>query len=421
MTTNTKKGGKRIAIYLDGTWNTPEDRTNVFALYEETVGERAGPEILKPKKFIFGKEKKRRWLYEQYKKLKDFEHLRYYDTGVGTRRFNRVRGGTFGRGVSENISQAYEFLSHVWQPGDEIYVFGYSRGAYTARSLVGLLSLAGLIQAEDCLDKNKRQQAIDYLHDFIKYTHEESLKVFRSSTKENPPPEKPEWLNKLPKERQNIKVKFIGVWDTVASMGKPASIKSRLLNFFGKQIVHETLGNAEICTNVEHAYHAMAIDEHRLDFYPVLWIYPQKNTTALTQAKKIKVEQCWFVGAHSNVGGGYKDNYLHEIPCYWMQQKAIDAGLLFHHKLTPSNRALKEPIVDSYDAFMGGMHKKFTPRAFRSLKPHTPDQGGEVINEQIHESVWQYYEQNHNYRPQNIPSAEIAMNINMINRFDNIA
>ena len=164
--------GKKIAIYLDGTWNSPKHRTNVFSLFEETIGDPVGPELIQPEKLLIGNEKKRQWLYQQYVKLKNRENLKYYDKGVGTRFFNRFRGGTFGRGVSENISQAYEFLCQVWEPGDEIYIFGYSRGAYTARSLVGLLQLAGLITPEDCTNKKIRQQVIDFLHLYIEYLDE---------------------------------------------------------------------------------------------------------------------------------------------------------------------------------------------------------------------------------------------------------
>ena len=128
-----------------------------------------------------------------------------------------------------------------------------------------------------------------------------------------------------------------------------------------------------------------------------------------------------MVGAHSNVGGGYKNNDLHQIPRYWMQQKAMGAGLIFHKELKPVKNALGETIVDSYDEFLAGLHKQFTPRVFRSLKPHKPEQGGEVINEQIHETVWQYYIKNNSYRPHNIPGEEIAANVSTNETTDNIA
>lgn len=164
------KGGrkvKKIALYLDGTWNTPEDRTNVFTLFEETLGDVSGPEILKPftppwkKPFVATKnfvapESHRRWLRDQYRALKNSEQIRYYDRGVGTHLMNLFQGGVLGKVVSENIQQAYEFLCHAYQPGDELFIFGFSRGAYAARSLVGLLDRVGLLSDEEGDDKLKR-------------------------------------------------------------------------------------------------------------------------------------------------------------------------------------------------------------------------------------------------------------------------
>ena len=167
---------KKIAIYLDGTWNTPENRTNVFTLFEETVGDIAGPDILEQHyygwkrpfaaiKDIFAYNARVIWLRKQYISLKKSPQVKYYDQGVGTKLMNLIRGGVFGNGVNLNVRQAYEFLCYCYEPGDSIYVFGFSRGAYTARSLVGVIDSIGLLEDIEISEDNKLREAMDYVNE----------------------------------------------------------------------------------------------------------------------------------------------------------------------------------------------------------------------------------------------------------------
>lgn len=420
--------GKKIAVYLDGTWNTPEDRTNVFTLFEETVGDIAGPDILKPPTHFLKKpfaaiinfvrsdyiftQQTHQWLKQRYINFRNSPQVRYYDQGVGTHLMNLFRGGATGRGVNRNVQQAYEFLCYCYEPGDEIYVFGFSRGAYTARSLVGVLSRIGLLTPEECCNISQRKDAMDHMNAHIKYANnkrmlEEARQQQKKSPKPMPEPKKPEWLA----SRGNIEpsVKFLGVWDTVGAMGIPKRYKG-LLRFLPK---YQSFPNTEICSNVENAYHAMAIDEHRTDFKPTPWTYPHDSTKL--PERLIEVEQLWFPGAHANVGGGYKDNYLNEIPCHWLQQKAMQHGLVFHRELTPSSRCIKEPVKDSFKEFAIGIHKLFNRPVLREITAGLRKKPGSIVCEGFHDSVWDYATENI-YRPRNLPAREIDKHLNRVKK-----
>ena len=209
-----------------------------------------------------------------------------------------------------------------------------------------------------------------------------------------PKPKKPSWIEN--NTRQLPKIKMIGVWDTVGAMGVP----KRYRKYFWLIPRHQTFSNTQLCGNVENAYHAMAIDESRIDFCQAPWTYPSGNTDL---PKDINVEQKWFVGAHGNIGGGYKNNYLNEIPCNWIQKKAMDLGLVFHREVKASDRSIKEPIIDSYKHFANGFHKIFNDRYLRPITVGDGEHPGGIVRESIHESVWEYAKQNI-YRSKNIPA-----------------
>lgn len=409
---------KKISLYLDGTFNTPDSQTNVYKLFSLTKGYATGPDLTdlenpKWKKILKALINKfndydidHTSLDTEYTALRSEKLVRYYDPGVGTRFLNRLRGGAFGKGISENISQAYDFLCHVWEPGDEIYVFGFSRGAYTARSLVGLLNLVGLLDHKLSRDPQNRKIVIDYLHAYIQYLHQQTQFDLQYRDTKPSEPIKPRLLKNIPEWRQNTPVKFIGVWDTVGSLGIPNRFKSFLAGFTFN--VQETLGNTEICSNVEYAYHAMAIDEHRIDFKVTPWTYAKQSTDL--PAKLKKVEQMWFVGAHSNVGGGYKGNFLSDISCEWMQSNATLAGLEFSDVFVTNKEALSSMVRDSYSEFAGGIHKFFNKPVLRDIHFNAQAAEGGVINELIHPSVWSYFLHTVAYQPDNIPGHIIALN-----------
>ena len=415
---DVKQMSKKISLYLDGTFNTPDSQTNVYKLFSHAKGYATGPDLKNLedptwKKVlkvvvdkITGYDINHAILDTEYKNLLSKKLIRYYDPGVGTRFLNRIRGGAFGKGVSENISQAYDFLCHAWEPGDEIYVFGFSRGAYTARSLVGLLNLVGLLDHKLSRDPQNRKIVMDYLHAYIKYLHQQTQFELQYETTKPIEPKKPKLLDDIPEWRKNTPVKLIGVWDTVGSLGIP----NRFQNFFAGFTfnVHETLGNTEICSNVEYAYHAMAIDEHRVDFKVTPWTYSKTSTDLPSHLKD--VQQLWFVGAHSNVGGGYKNNHLSDISCEWMQENAAVAGLEFSKQFIVNQKSLSSEVIDSYSEFAGGIHRIFHERFFRDIRFNAEATEGGVISEGLHPSVWNYFLNNITYQPDNIPDHIIALN-----------
>ena len=260
---------KRIVICFDGTWSKPADEalpadgrveTNVCRFYESIKDKAAD----------------------------GTKQVKWYDEGVGTQWYDRFIGGSIGAGLELNIVQGYEYLAQQYEAGDEVYVLGFSRGAYTARSLVGMIRNCGLIYPKHLTLRVGMAYGIyrtrgDNVDSF-------TAKIFRAAF------------------CREIKIKFVGVWDTVGALGIPLTVlKDVNMKFYE---FHDT----NLSNIVENAYHALAIDEHRQDYMATLW----NPDTAPQQ----KLEQRWFVGAHCDVGGGYKDRRLSDLTLSWMQQKA---------------------------------------------------------------------------------------------------
>ena len=272
---------RNLIICTDGTWNTPDqtDRgrvvpSNVVKICRATAGLTSS----------------------------NVEQIVYYDTGVGTGGFaDRITGGMFGTGFSDNVIQAYRALGNAFRPDDKIFLFGFSRGAYTARSLAGLIGLCGIPLA------GSDDTAIDRAYQIYKSRpgsrrDADAVEHMKSDSHKS---DNGEPINKI---------HFIGVWDTVGALGVPHD----RLNFIGrnKHEFHDpTLG-----AHIANAFHAMALEEKRKPFAPTLWV--QKNANELQN-----VEQMWFTGVHSNVGGGYVDSGLSDRALLWMCLKARDAGM----------------------------------------------------------------------------------------------
>lgn len=207
----------------------------------------------------------------------------FYDTGVGTRGWwDRIVGGVLGKGLSANVRQGYRFLSQFYQPermvgwkkvaATPILVFGFSRGAFTARSLAGFVAAAGLLKKEHC---NARNLAFAWAY-------------YRTPPKQRLPADK----TRLEAISHDVKIDFLGVFDTVGSLGVPSGPAG---NWAGRNDkFHDTkLGSA-----IKAACHAVALDEHRNPFVPALFARPDNLANR-------HVEQVWFPGVHSDVGGGY--------------------------------------------------------------------------------------------------------------------
>ena len=257
---------KRIVICSDGTWQTPnqDNATHVLEMARAVLP--TAPD--------------------------GTTQVAFYDWGVGTDNWlNRLVGGISGKGIDKNIRDCYRFLAHNYEDGDEIYLFGFSRGAYTVRSLAGLIRNCGILtKAEadkiDCAYKLYRRR--DAKPDC------EEAKRFRS------------------KHSREATVRFIGVWDTVGALGIPLRGLSALT-------AHRyTFHDVKLSSHVPFAYHALAIDERRRPFRPSLW-QAQNNDEQI-------VEQVWFAGVHSDVGGSL-DPALGKPTFDWMKERASSASL----------------------------------------------------------------------------------------------
>ena len=229
------------------------------------------------------------------------EQVLCYLEGVGTHEDDRISGGAFGWGLSVNILRAYEFLARRYRPGDSLHFFGFSRGAYTVRSLAGLIRNCGVLRARS-LDQAEAAMAL--YRDRTPETDPDSVRarVFRHA------------------HAREVPIECIGVWDTVGSLGTPL-LSPRLARALGWDWHFH---NANLSGIVRHAFHAMAIHEQRSKFPVTLWEQkPEHRLAGQT------LEQVWFCGGHCDVGGGYAEAGLSDVALDWMMEKARGCGLGF--------------------------------------------------------------------------------------------
>jgi uncharacterized protein (DUF2235 family) len=334
---------QRLILLFDGTWNDPQDQTNVFRMAGR-IHDHDG----------------------------DVTQRFFYDTGVGTGKLNRFRGGVFGYGLSKNLREGYEWLAKRYNHEDEIWIFGFSRGAYTARSLVGMIRKCGLLRI---VTPSLMDQAEHIYRDKSLSPDSEACKAFRQDYSVTP------------------RIYFIGVWDTVGALGIPGTSISE----HGKYSWHDT----ELSSIVDHAYHAVALDEHRAVYDVPLWT----TYNGLKKPENQDVEQRWFIGAHANVGGGYgKDDLLANIPLQWMMDKASNAGLKLEPFTAPTE-AWKVDPKDSFKAFLAGLYAWFRKfkgqgdgRHFRRFNQSM--EGQPAVNVTVDKSVWlRWNDPQFNYRP----------------------
>lgn len=262
-----------IIVCADGTWNRPEEDiekdfpTNVLKLARAI---RPASGSLK-------------------------QHV-FYDWGLGSYH-NNVSAGATGRGIHKNIVDGYRYIVQNYAHGDKIYLFGFSRGAYTVRALCGLINNCGILKRPDA---NLISEAWD---------------IYKSANKKNHPSGDNATKFRADHCHQSSKVHFVGVWDTVGALGIPFSLMGL---FEGKDEFYDT----KMGSNVAFARHALAIDEQREDFEPTVW----------TPRAGVDLKQVWFAGAHADVGGSYKPDrdtglIAADAPLKWMLSEAEKEGL----------------------------------------------------------------------------------------------
>lgn len=256
---------KRIIFCSDGTWNDAATNTNVY-------------KIFKAMNFTA-------------------EQCPIYDDGVGSdgNTILRVLGGAFGEGLDQKIRDGYTRISHLYEHGDQVFLFGFSRGAYTARSLAGMIATCGLPTQHT--DDNLTAEAFTAYRTQDPATKQQLL----AALKQTYAIEQPE-------------VTMVGVWDTVGSLGIPAI-------FGGIDMTRYSFLDTRLHPCIKNAYHAVSIDERRRSFPATLWSGPPADGQ--------HIEQVYFTGVHCDVGGGYPETGLSDITLSWMMNKAQALGVDF--------------------------------------------------------------------------------------------
>jgi len=372
---------KRLALFFDGTWNKPENNTNVWRL-SLMLAEQSADGV--PQK-------------------------KFYDEGVGTHWYDRVTGGAFGAGLSDNVRSGYRWLMEHYNPGDEIYIFGFSRGAFTARSLAGVIARCGLLKPDapmSFMQLYERYQKGDTMRPLykLKYLQRHGETQFDIEEK----------LLLAHSYYQRNFIKMVDVWDTINSLKIPIGniprISNRTLRFH----------NTNLSKIVQHSYQALALDEERKPYWAMLWtnfIPAQQDPSEEAQVDNRMVEQRWFAGAHCNVGGGYRNDLLPQRPLAWIQVKARACGLAFRSTITPTDEDYAMSPCDSYAEFLGGfwkvltlgeryvrwvMSEPVTKEAHWKGTTWVPKGTVHTVNERIDLSVFRRCQLQSKYRPPNL-------------------
>src|SRR6202048_137072 len=258
--------------------------------------------------------------------LSNSDQVAFYDDGVGTSSFKplAILGGAFGYGLKRNVIDIYKFVCRNYQnEDDEIFGFGFSRGAFTIRVVAGLILDQGLVQAANEIDLDRLATAAFEDYRRRKY-HTVWWEIFNRDYKIPPP-------TAAANNKPVNSIRFLGLWDTVAAYGLPVDEMARgvsqwilPLEFPDRSFDHE---------KIDRACHALSLDDERTTFHPVLW-----NEDGVP---KDKLSQVWFSGVHSNVGGGYPDDSLAHIPLYWIMKEAQANELRF--KTAPNKPENPDP------------------------------------------------------------------------------
>ncbi len=349
---------KRLLCFFDGTWNKPDNKdelTNVVKLFS-AVPSRAADGTTQ---------------------------VAHYEIGIATKEnYGRLTfaAGAVGIDVPDRIKSGLKFLIENYAPGDEIYIFGFSRGAFQARSLGGIISLAGV-------PKNGGEAEIDALWDYYR-EHKDSpddvrLGEFRAAA------------------HYPARIRCIGVWDTVGNLGVP---------LIGRSKINQVLAfhGTALSPSVDVGLHALSIDEPRRSFSPTFWT----NTKGKALPEGQIIEQVWFPGCHANIGGGYKDATLSDISLLWMAERVTHlTGVeidIAHLKQLARPDPLGEAVQPTSDAlFRVNQFVPYVRLIQQNVKGISPWRrtftgtwrtsrlapGEEVVNETIHPSALERYGQ----------------------------
>lgn len=325
---------KKIVVCTDGTWDSSGKNTNVYKLSRAA--------------------------------LNTVSQVVFYDDGVGAdgTPIEKLTGGAFGTGLWQKIKDAYTQVAHVYEQDDEIFLFGFSRGAYTARSLAGMIAVSGLPT------KNFDQDMVGSA--FTAYRDKDQREKILAEMNQK-------------YGMYDAKITMVGVWDTVGSLGIPSV-------FGGVSPILYGFLDTGLHPDVLNACHALAIDERRAEFPATLWNPNPAN------AQRQTVEQVYFTGVHCDVGGSYPETGLSDITLSWMMQKAMQLGL-----------EVSDAAKAQYGAAPDAKHALDQKHESWSILWGFPKRRSIASNASISNSVAIRYLHDTSYRPGNLSIANGAL------------
>jgi uncharacterized protein (DUF2235 family) len=384
---------KRIVILIDGTWNEEGkgNDTNIAKLDPNYAA--AGAPLIK------------------LQASDGTAQMAFYHKGVGSDpdALKHLLGGAIGLGLKQIVQDAYQTVVTHYATGDEIYIIGFSRGAYAARALAGLIGASGI------------QRSTDLTGFETVWNHYRVDPTVRSGAKQGSTSDKEAIASYNSMAAQDAihadrSVKCVGVFDTVGSYGVPAGIGLAAL---GRYFTLAALGfhDTSFGSHIDVGLHAIAVDERRRPFVPTFW------TARKGERPRGQVEQTWFAGVHCNVGGGYPDAGLSDEALIWMIARMTAlTGLEFDAARVKAATSAANLNGEVYDSSKGWFIDEVAPHLRVILSPDAIDHGlftntknpkEEHINERVHWSVMKklahrctvFGVPNTPYVPPNLPSA----------------
>jgi uncharacterized protein (DUF2235 family) len=355
---------KTIVVFSDGTGNSAAklNKTNVWRLYQALDLEVDPAAGVAPQ-------------------------IALYDGGVGTSGFQplAILGGVFGVGLKKNVLDLYCFLCRNYQPGDRIFAFGFSRGAFTVRVLAGLVLRVGLVrydgeahlgvQANMAYREYRRGFKAANLAGMFRMVRDGAIAAWRVAGG------KPAVLDTVRVDR----LAFVGVWDTVAAYGMPVAEMTRAVD---RWVWPLSMPNYVLSPRVDQARHALALDDERDTFHPLLWDeVAEAEAVAAGKVVPGRLKQVWFAGVHSDVGGGYPDDSLAYVSLAWMMGEAEASGLRLKPGARPEVEAQQYAYGPMHDSRAGmGTYYRYQPRKL-SARLEPPDKSTLLMQDPTREAA----------------------------------
>jgi len=374
-------GPRRIVLFADGTGNA------------------------------YGGEPSNIWRLYQALDLEGKDQIAHYIPGVGTQSMKilRVLDGMTGFGVPSNVRKLYRFLCWNWRPGDEVWLFGFSRGAFTIRTLIGMIASQGLVPpvvevaraklgaggegGSTCAGWTCDSKNVLIDHRGMQRLTRDSWRAYRAERAKRPwwSPITPmrsirdAWLSvwslvaghhddfhfarardarKQNRPGGDPDLRFVGLFDTVAAYGVPIEEARKAID---KTIFPLVFKDNDMSPLVRAARHALSLDDERTTFHPVRIGHAEKPTEESRTKRCENVEEVWFAGAHSDVGGGYPDDGLAQVALHWMVERieavSTTAPLRFDAGFKASVEAAMSPFGPRHDSRAGtGVFYRYAPR-----------------------------------------------------------